>query len=278
MAEMDPTETSLNDLCIAILKESGVVGTGQTPLKAQIIETWSRVQWMLQQWGRKRFMVYHLVTYFVAPSTGAVSYSIGPGGAINTDVPASPWNFQFGPQFGPGTVVGKPSKSSARPDKIESAFLRQITQSQPNWIDYPLKLLQSMEDYNRIALKNLVSFPGWIFYDPAWPLGQLYPWPVMQANIYALGVTIKEQLPVSFPNLAALVNLPYEYYACILYNGALRMRSRYSIPSFAGDPLPGLAADAMATVRGANTAIAALSMPTDVVRPGIYNVFSDRSY
>src|SRR5262249_34228889 len=82
---------------------------------------------------------------------------------------------------------------SVRPSKLESAFLRQLTQSQPNQIDYPLELLQSREDYNLIALKQLQSFPGYVFCDSEWPLAKIFPWPVPQANIYGVFVTVRAQ-------------------------------------------------------------------------------------
>lgn len=271
MSALDPVDTTVNDICLQALKECGQIGVGQSPVQEELTDAWTRLQWMLQQWERKRYLVYHLLTYLVN-STGKISYTVGPGGDINTSL--SPWNSQFNPQFGgPQSPV-----RSARPDKIESAFLRQITQSQPNQIDYPLELYQSMEDYNAIALKQLTAFPQVAFYDPAWPLGNLFAWPVPQANIYAVGITIKEQLPVQFLKATDVISLPYEYFGAILYNLALRLRSKYQLPTFPGDPLPGLAADSLAVLRGANTAIAQLRIPADMNRPGLYNIFSDRSY
>lgn len=253
MAVLDPTNTTLGDLCTEALKECGYIGVGQTPLAEDLNGAWMRLQWMLQQWERKRWLVYHLVNLSKV-STGAQTYTCGPGGDLDT---------------GAGSV---------RPAKIESAFLRQITQSQPNQIDYPLAILQSREDYDKIALKQLMSFPGWIFLDAAWPLATLFTWPVPQANIYELHVSIMAQLPASFATQATVFNLPYEYYNAMLFNLALRLRPKYQIGTYPGDPLPGLAKDALAVLRGANTQIAKLQMPADLLRPGIYNIFSDRSY
>lgn len=253
MSSLDPSNTTMGDLVNEALRECGRVGVGQTPLAEDFNGAWARLQWMLQQWARKRFLVYHLETKLVQ-CTGARTYSVGPGGDIDTGV------------------------SSSRPDKIESAFLRQLVTSSPNQIDYPLGLLQSMEDYNRIGLKGLVSFPGWAFYDPSFPLGTLYPWPVPQANVYAVAITIKAQLPVQFLNQATVFNIPYEYYAAMLYNLALRLRPKYGLGTFPGDQLPGLAKDALATLRGANTAIARLVTPAELDRDGIYNIFSDQTY
>lgn len=253
MAQQSPANTTVQDLVTASLKEAGVLGVGQVALAEDSNDAWARLQWMLQQWERKRWLVYHLKTY-VHTSTGAVTYSVGPGGDIDTGV------------------------GSVRPAKLESVFLRQLVQSQPNQIDYTLDLLQSMEDYNQIALKQLQNFPMCAYYDPGWPLGTLYVWPVMQASIYAAGITVLEQLPASFPTLATVINLPYEYYAAIIYNLALRLRPKYQIPSYPGDPLVALAKDSLNVLRGANTQIARLLMPSDLNRNGIYNIFSDRNY
>jgi len=253
MSALDPATTTMGDLVNEALKESGRIGVGQTPLAEDFNGGWMRLQWMLQQWERKRWLVYHLETKLVV-STGATSYTVGPGGSVDTGV------------------------GSVRPDKIESAFVRQLAQSPGNNIDWPLTLLQSMEDYNRIVLKGLVSFPGNAFYDPAWPLGNLYAWPVPTASIYSIGITIKAQLPVSFLNQAVVFTLPYEYYAAVLYNLALRLRPKYGIGTYPGDPLPGLVRDSLAVLRGANAAIARLHVPRDLMRGGLYNIYSDQNY
>lgn len=253
MAQLNPANTTVQDICSAALKEAGALAVGQTALAEDLNDAWARLQWMLQEWERKRWLVYHLVQLSFT-STGAQSYTVGPNGDFNTGA------------------------SSVRPAKIEDAFLRQLQNTAPNQVDYPLELLQSREDYNKIALKSMASFPGAIFYDAAWPLGVLYTYPVPSATIYAIHLSVLAQLPVSFATAATAFNLPYEYYNAILYNLALRLRPKYGIRTYNGDMVPGLAKDALNALRGANTQIARLSMPRELVRSGIYNIFSDSSY
>lgn len=252
MSQLNPAATTAGDLVTAALNLAGVLGTGQTAAVEDNNDSWAMMQWMLQEWERKRWLVYALSTVSVI-STGALSYTLGPGGSLDTGA------------------------NSFRPDKIESAFLRQLTQSQPNQIDYPLEILQSKEDYNKIALKSLVSFPSAIFYDPQWPAGFVYAWPIPQANIYGIYVTVKNALPYKFPTLATVLAIPYEYYNAIVFNLAIRLRAKYQIPSFQGDTLPGLAKDALNTLRGGNTAIARLSVG-EIAGTHNYNIFSDRFY
>ncbi len=269
---LDPVETTVGDLVRQALRECGAIGVGQTPLAEDQNDAQVRLQWMLQQWERKRWLVYHLVT-LAKVSTGQQSYTVGPGGDIDPGNPASdPYSPAFNSQFGGGVAP------SVRPARIESAFLRQLVNSQPNQVDYRLAPLQSREDYNRIALKGLVSFPGWFFYDSAWPLGVIFPWPVPQASIYGLFISIMEQLPISFTTQAVKFNIPYEYYNAMLFNLALRLRPKYGITSGPGDHLPGLAKDSLNVLRGANAQIARLQMPADMQRAGIYNIFSDQVY
>lgn len=254
MSALDPTSTTIGDLCRAALRESGAFGLGQSPLAEDVSDAWSRIQWMLQQWERKRWLVPHLVN-LAKLSTGATSYTIGPGGDFDT---------------GTGSV---------RPERIESAFVRQIQSSVLTEVDYALTIMLAREDYDKITLKTLVAGPGEaVFLDTAWPLGVVYVWPVPQASIYEIHLSIRDQLPNSWTTLSTLVTLPYEYYAAILYNGAMRLRSRYQLTTFPGDPLPALARDSLASVRGPNTQIAKLRMPQTVRRRGLYNIFSDRPY
>jgi hypothetical protein len=150
--------------------------------------------------------------------------------------------------------------------------------SQP--VDYPLEILESREDYSRLTLKFLRAGPGEaIFYDSDWPLGRVFVHPIPIASIYEIHVIYKEQLPFSFPNLASEINLPYEYYAAILYNLAVRLRPKYRLGSYPGDPLPALARDSTACLRNANAQIARARMPGVLQwNRGRYNVFSDRTF
>lgn len=356
MSELNPFNTTAGDLCVAALQDSGRLGVGQTAQAEDMNKAWARFQWMLQGWERKRWLVYHLVTYsFVA--NGAESFTVGPGGQVNTNTVAGYQLQSIAPATGGGgfnyavndtiTLTATPPSGtspaplvvkvtgvsggavtsvvilsgglypgplpnlwtasatsgigsnasfafaiwtlspttvtggvpvSVRPGKLESAFLRQIQNPAGNQVDYPLTILQSMEDYNNIALKSMVSFPYYAFLDSAWPLANFFAWPVPQANIYSINFSIREQLPCQFLTLASPINLPLEYYQAIVLNLALVLRGTFSIPSFPGDPLPGLAKASLATLRGPNAQIARLQMPSEVMRDGLYNIFSDRRY
>lgn len=239
--------TTPNDIIQQALKKSGVLGIGQTPSAEDTNDAFLDLNDMLAQWQVERWLVWHLVDLSIV-STGANSYTLGPGGDINYAI---------------------------TPDRIESAFFRQITQSQPNQIDYPLELIESWETYSRIPIKNLQTFPQYLFYDSAYPLGVLHAYPVLQANIYELHVQVKAQL-AQFANLAQVISMPPEYIAAMKWNLSARLRPSYQLPP---DPtITAIANKSLAIIRGANAQVPRLTMPLELVRSGLYNIYSDQTY
>ena len=238
--------TIVSDIITLALKDAGIVGVGQTPTNEDSNDALTRCNWMLSQWQRKRWLIWHLVdTAFT--STGAQSYTVGSGGNFNI----------------------------LRPDRLEAAFLRQIVPSQPNLVDYPLGLIEAREEYNRISLKTLGTFPRWAFYDPAYPTGNLFVWPVPSATLYEIHITTKEQLS-QFASLAATINLPPEYMAAIHHNLVVRLKAAYQLPK--DEVFIGMAKDALNVIKNENAQIPTLQLPAELMRPGIYNPFSDQIY
>lgn len=241
--------TTPQDICTFSLKAAGVLGVGQSALAEDFTDAFSALNAMLAIWNRNRWLIWHLID---APlmSTGAQSYTVGPGGDF--DIP--------------------------RPDRLEAAFFRQIVQSQPNNIDYTLQILQSREDYNLIALKSLVSWPTYIFYDAAFPLGKVYPWPIPQASLYELHLSLTETL-TAFTSYNQVINLPPEYFEALWTNLCLRLAAIY--PGCAiSQPVADLAKSSLEVLRVANTQIPLLRMPSGMPggRGALYNIFSDQVY
>lgn len=239
--------TTVSDLCTDALADSGVVGDDQVPEAGQINRAFRLANDMLAQWNRKRWLVYHLLDVSKV-STGAVSYTVGPGGDFDTP----------------------------RPDRLEDGnFMRQLNTAPPQQVDYPLGLIPSREDYNRIRMKSLGTWPSWIFYDSGWPTGLAYPWPVPQASIYEIHIAVKAQL-TQFTSLTQTINLPPEYSPCIGYNLQARLRAAYRLPPTAD--IIALAKDALNVIRLANVQVPKMRMPAAVIgRQRAYNVFSDNN-
>lgn len=231
------------DLIALIFRDSGVLGVGQTLQAQDTTDARLRINMMLNQWKRRRWLVYNLVDHAITMD-GSLFYTIGAGGDIN----------------------------APRPDAIESAFVRQMTQAQPNRPDFPLRLIQSYEEYSRIALKNLQAGPAWVlFYDSGWPLGKLYPYPLMDDQ-YELHVQVKNEL-TSLTDLTAEVNLPPEYELAIYAVQMQMTRSAYRLPP--DQNIDKLARTALDTLRSTNFQIPTLNMPAAVQGRGFYNIWTD---
>ena len=254
MSSILPASFTVNDAVIDAMKDAGALGIGQSPTGQDIYDGQARLQRMLQQWNQERYLIYHLVTYTV-PSTGQITpYTVGPGGQIS---------------------VGA---NGMRPNRIESAFFQQLNTTPQGPVQYPLRLIETMEDYRKISLPNLQTFSLCAFYDPAWPNGQLYVWPWPQATNYVVGIVAREQLPVQFAAPASTIVLPYAYHRAIVSNLAMELRPKYGIVTQPGDPLPSIAKAAKQALRKGNTAIAEMDMPAGLVRNGLYNIYSDQNY
>ena len=282
MSQNAPLSTSAGDICTAAMKECGALGLGQTATAEDMADAIARLQWMLQEWAEDRYYIYHLITLTVVtntallptdpnmgtPSTPVYYFPIGPGAGASG-------GFETGAN-GPGT--NPTQANSVRPQKLNACFLRQPGSSGALPIDYPLFPLEAMEDYSRIALKGMQSFPGAYFYDPAYPLGRLFLYPLPMNSIYSVGIVIREQLPSQFTSPSQTFHLPFMYFSALYLNLAIRLRPHYGLRAQPGDHLPELARGARSVLKESNTAIAELSLPQELSRPGIYNIFSDRTY
>lgn len=239
-----PITTPLDIITLA-LKNSGVVGVGQTPAAEDTNDAFNTMNLMIAEWNHQRWLIYHLIN-ITKVSTGAASYTVATGGDFDTP----------------------------RPDRLEFAILRQYpTAQQP--VDQTLRILESMEDFQRITVKLTTGPAQYAFYDSAYPVGRVYFWPVTQASIYSHIITVKDQI-TEFTSLAQTINLPHVYRSALLYNLGVRLRPMYQLPE---DPsLIKLAMNALGVVRGANAQIPRLRMPTAVMgRRGSYDIFSDSS-
>jgi hypothetical protein len=253
------TFASARDICTEALTVAGVLGDGQSPSGAMINATFGRLNRMLSQWSLKRWMVWHLVENKV----------LGNGTLGGDQAP-----FLLGPGGMQVTPAGAAIPTFTRPDRIEYAFLRQTIPSQPNNIDYPLEQMFSYEDWGQIALKTLGSFPSYFFYDADVPLGKLYIWPVMSpANLYETHFLTKDVFG-RFASLSAAVLFPPAYEPAMSWELARISRIAFRKPK--DEELNKEARIALNVVRMPNTQVPRLIQPPDLVRPGIYNVFSDQ--
>lgn len=211
------------------LKMAGVLGVGQNASADDIGDSFAMLQMMLSQWQQQRWLVYHLVDVPLV-STGAATYSVGPGGDFNV----------------------------TRPAMIEAAFFRQLFNAGNQPVDYPFTLIPSREDYNKIALKSLGTYPAYLWYDASYPFGTLHLYPIPAAGQFEIHLTVKDTLQ-GLTDLRQVIQLPPEYKAAIFWNLASQLREMYQLPP--SMKVEGMARATLSTIRAANAQIPILNAP-----------------
>jgi len=232
------------DVCTLALQDAGISGQGLTPSGVDINNAFTRLKDILDQWQRLRWLIWHLVPTDI-PMTGQTFYTVGPGQQFDV----------------------------ARPDRLEAARIIQNNPPVPNDVGWPLHIVQSMEDYNNIRLQHLGSLPRYVFYDAAWPIGKIFFWPI--PNFSYTGRIITKQQFTALDNLSDVLDFPPEYNRAIRFTLQDELISAYKLP-----PDPMVSARAMGAVdviRRANLQIPTLKLPSELVRNGIYNVYSDNT-
>lgn len=236
--------TTAVDLLTLALKDIGALGIGQSIGPDDTADGLATLNMMLGEWQAERLSVYHLVdTAFT--STGAQSYTVGSGGNFNIQ----------------------------RPVRIESAYAR-LNPGVSNPIDYPVTLYHSREEYARVALKSLASFPEFAYYDAAYPLGNLIFYPIPNSS-FELHILTMEVLP-QFTAPGTVISLPPQYLSAIRYN-----LGPYLAPSYQIEPLPSLvrrAANAKRIIKRMNAQITAMQMPRGLMSRQKFNIYSGNPY
>lgn len=231
------------DIITLALKTANVVGVGQTPSAEDTNDSFNLLNMLMAQLQRRRYFIYNLQTTSF-PANGAQSYTVGPGGNFN--IP--------------------------RPAKIESAYFR-LNSTAPTPVDYPLEVLRAQEDYSRISLKNLNAFPRYAFYDMAYPVGNLFVWPLPNSQ-YTIFINTMLQLQ-QFSTVNDVINLPPEYFAALMWNLVVELYDFYGLPQ--NPTVIKRAEMALTIIEDANAAIPQLIIPLEArsASTGWYNVYGD---
>lgn len=148
------------------MREAGVLGVGQTLLPEDTNDGFIYLKRMVAQFQRRRWLVPSLID-IATFGNGLISNPIGNGQF---------WNIP-------------------RPDKIQGGYIVQQTGGTTP-ISLPLYPIYSYEDYIQIAVKNLNSLPDHFFYDGAFPVGNVFIWPI-PSNQYEIHLLVKAQLGLS---------------------------------------------------------------------------------
>ena len=225
--------STVGDLLTTVLKASGILGVGQSAQPDDMTTGLDLLRALMAQWQKKRWLVYVEQTVSVAASTGAQTYSIGPG--CDFDV-------------------------AGRPDRISRAYIRILAGAQsPNLVDVPIAVIESREDYAMISVKALSTMPAGVYYETGYPTGQVYFWPVPPAGQYGLFLVVKLPLP-TYVSTADPLAVPDEYIDAMLWSMCVRMQMSYGLQ--ARPDHVAAASVALNTLRQANAQVPQLAVPT----------------
>ncbi len=236
------------DVATFALAKAGIVAAGRPAGATDINNAITDLQDMLALWTRERWMSWDMLNVGKV-STGALTYTAGPGGDYNV---------------------------SPRPNRLGSAFLRQLVQPSGLNVDSPVTVITSREQYDRIALKALVSFTEYVFLDTQYPLAIVRPYPVPTANIYSLFLSFKDVMPQVAIDTDMSV-FPPEYIPAMKFNLARWLRQSYGKGMKPDVELNKMSSSTLDIIKNANLQIPELVMPKVLVaRSTGYNILSDQ--
>lgn len=237
----------VSELLSYSLRIAGVLGVGQQPLAQDLDDALTTLWNMAMQWQRRRWLVYRLNELSCDVVSGQPTYSIGRD-----------------------TTAGTPDILDDRPGSIEAAFIRQnigSTTAPFLPVDFPLRRIDSAEEWSAIALKSLRSWPGSFFYDPTLPNGTFYLWPIPIQTFFTLHVFVPENIADGLVLTAEIEDfLPRETEEALTYNLAMRLRMMYQLPP--QQELFSMARVSLQTLRATNLRLQKLGMPAAVMGRG----------
>lgn len=188
------------DLIRAAFRLIQVSASDTTLTAAEINDGLESLNRMLDSWSADELTLYQIIRESFSLTNNQNPYTIGYGGDFNT----------------------------SRPMKIVGAQLNLYNAGLP--VTYPMDVLQ-YDAYNKIRLKTLsTNFPQYLYYNPAFPLGEILIYPVFAASGTSTSATITLSSWKPF-NVITVVDhdlaFPPGYWEAIVFNLAIRMAEEY---------------------------------------------------
>jgi len=204
------SETALTLIQDALMK-IGVLAEGETCSDAMAQSALRTLKYMLRHWSAKNIRLYYTKQDTVV-LTGASSYTIGSGGDCDT----------------------------VRPSSIRGGFVRGSS-----GLDHPIKIVDE-DKYRKLSIKDLSLTPEYIWYNPEYPLGKIYIWPIGTGTLY-----LDSLKPLTDPaTLTTSVSFPPEYDEAIIYGLAVRLSPNYG--KAVSDDIATLALDGLRDIESKN--------------------------
>lgn len=142
------------DLITYALQEIGALAQGETPSSDDVNYAFVKLNELIDEWAARKAYVYAMqfIVYTLVP--GLSPHTIGPSGAT--------------------------FNATIRPVRIEGATL--VLNTSTPTVDVPINVRDD-QWWNYLRVKNLQSnLPTDLYYQPDWPNGSLFFWPVPNQN------------------------------------------------------------------------------------------------
>lgn len=159
-ATIEPLSFTIGDVILDALIETGAVSPGEGLDDDADLAQWAlrKSNYMLDTWNARRPFVYSWLFSLYTLQAGLSPHTIGNSGAATFDTSPNP-----------------------RPVFIESAALLLNSSSSTGLVDQPIKI-RDRAWWAAEQTKNIqTNIPTDLFYDPTFPDGSLYFWPVPNA-------------------------------------------------------------------------------------------------
>lgn len=236
------------------LKLIGIGVTGNLWASKDIANANQCLNMLLAQWQQNGYLSPCRVDNFCL-STGNIKTFIGPGGDI--DIPIRPSQITA---CYCRLMYSHVKENGETNTQEQQEFTDQFTGQFQNvngqetddlFIDYPLAPLASYEEYSRIGIKQLKTFPRYFFYNPTFPLGTLYVYPVPRLRYFQIHIVYPEFLNGNIL-LNTQLSLPPEYWKAVVYTLALELGILYGVTSPQTELIAQIAKNAQEIVRNSN--------------------------
>lgn len=215
----------------------GVIALGETADADMISDGMLFLNDMVDSWSLDSLYIYAQEHLSKACAPGTAQVTIGPSGDIVAD----------------------------RPYRIESGAYFRVSN-----LDYRMEHIDRI-DYDIIVNKSVqATYPNVFWYEPTMPDGVMHIWPVL-ASAATLFVPVNIQL-TQFASPTTQYTLPPGFKRALVYSLAEEMASTYR-------PCPPdvtrIAIKARTAIRRVNARIPTMAIPSELNRPGRYNIISN---
>lgn len=176
------------DLIEAAMRVIGALYAGESASSGELTNGLQALRFMLRGWSARNLSLYY-TTQDSITLNGSTSYTIGSSGTINTP----------------------------RPVSIRGAY------ATSNNVDRPLKIIDEAR-YRILSLKQLSGTVEYLWYNPDYPLGVLYFYPLASGT-----VTLDSLKPLLEPTNVSTdtMQFPPEYDEAIKWNLAIRLAPEF---------------------------------------------------